>query len=651
MTQTPLTGNESYPGGDARFRSLVENLLETLVILDGQGRLVYASPSHETLTGYPNAERIGRDALELIHPEDAPALRAALGGLIANADSTVDVEVRILHRSGEWRTLECRGKNLLHDPAIGGIVVSAKDVTDRKRIEEQLRVERAYFYELFEGAPEAILIVSLEDRVIRLNSEFTRLFGYTQEEAVGKPVNDLIVPDDLREQAETLTRKVGSGERINIESVRRHKDGHLINVSVLSRPVAADQSSACYVIYRDISARKESERALRESEQQLRQAQKMDAVGRLAGGIAHDFNTLLTAMTGHAELLLENDGLPEIVRDELEEICRAGNRAVALTRQLLTFSRNQVVQPKVIDLDATVRDLEGMFRRLIGEDVAVDTSYGAGSARILADRGQIEQVVLNLVLNARDAMPAGGRLTIETRPVLVHRGKSHIHGGVEAGRYLLLSVTDTGLGMTEETISRAFEPFYSTKEPGKGTGLGLSTVYGIIAQAGGGIALESDRGHGTNVRIYLPLAEQEAPLEAVPEVTAPRHGTETVLLAEDEAAVRSLVRRILSKQGYRVIEAEHGAAALHLCETYPEPIDLLLTDVIMPHLSGRKLVERCAVLRPTMRVLYMSGYNEDEIMHHGVREQGMPFLQKPFSPIELARKVRDTLDSAEAVSH
>ena len=637
------------PSGTEQLRLLAGNLSEYVVLLDASGRILFASPAAADLSGYSPEEREGGTAFDLVHPDDAARVARALAQVVAHAGSAVTLSCRIGHKDGGWRHIHARATNLLHEPAVAGILVAAHDITDQKLAEEQLRVERAYFYELFEGAPEAIAIVSGEDRVMRINSEFERTFGYPAEEAVGRRINELIVPDDLLDSAEALTKEVAAGSRISVETVRRRKDGELLDVSILSRPIrVAGASEACYAIYRDITEQKRSEQALRQSEQQLRQAQKMEAVGRLAGGIAHDFNNLLTAMTGHAELLLENDGLPELVRDEIEEIVRAGNRAVALTRQLLTFSRKQVVQPKVLDLDGIVRELEGMFRRLIGDEITLNTALGAGGARVQADRGQIEQVLLNLVLNARDAMAHGGRLSIETRPVHVQPGKAHIHGGVAPGRYLLLSVTDTGTGMDEETLSRAFEPFFTTKEPGKGTGLGLSTAYGIIAQAGGGIALESDRGHGTSVRVYLPFVDaagaQEATVEPTTVAMGSLNGTETVLLAEDEPTVRSLARRILQRHGYTILEAQNGAAALHVAETHPHPIHLLLTDVVMPQINGRRLAERCRLLRPEMRVVFMSGYNEEEIMHHGIRELSMHLLAKPFSPKELASVVRAALD-------
>jgi len=391
----------------------------------------------------------------------------------------------------------------------------------------------------------------------------------------------------------------------------------------------------------------------REKAEQLRQSQKMEAVGKLAGGIAHDFNNLLTAINGYSELTMRQLQPEDPLRRNVEEIKKAGDRAAGLTRQLLAFSRKQVLQPKVFDLNTVVAEMEKMLHRLIGEDIELKTVLDANLGSIKADPGQIEQVMMNLAVNARDAMPQGGKLTIETANVSLDEEYAAHHVAVKSGSYVVLSVSDNGSGMDEETQARIFEPFYTTKEQGKGTGLGLSTVYGIVKQSGGSIWVYSEIGQGTTFKIYLPRAASGAPeYQRSPELQISLRGTETILMAEDDDRVRSLVGKVLGGYGYRIIEAANGAAALSICENNDgEPIHLLLTDVIMPEMSGRDLADRFNLLRPDSKVLYMSGYTDEAIVHHGVLDADASFIQKPFTPDSLARKVREILGLTELKGH
>jgi signal transduction histidine kinase/CheY-like chemotaxis protein len=389
--------------------------------------------------------------------------------------------------------------------------------------------------------------------------------------------------------------------------------------------------------------RERADAKLRQHEEQLRQAQKMEAVGRLAGGVAHDFNNILSVVLGTSAAILDDLEPRAPLRAEIEAIHQAGERAGALTRQLLAFSRQQVLAPRVVDVAEVVVGLEPLLRRLVGEDITLTVERPPTAAPVLADAGQLEQVLVNLAVNARDAMPAGGTLTIEA--AVAPGGGAHADVG--RGEHVVLSVSDSGHGMDEATRARIFEPFFTTKEGGKGTGLGLSTVYGIVTQSGGHVSVESAPGAGTTFRLYFPRAEGEVEREArEPAGPAPLRGSDTVLLVEDEDQVRATVRSILRRSGYTVLEAQNGGEAFLVCEQYGSKIDLLLTDVVMPRMSGTDLAKRLEVLRPEMRVLYMSGHTRDAVIHDGVASQGISFLQKPVTPDALLRKVRDVLDGA-----
>ncbi|MGH7163128.1 MAG: ATP-binding protein, partial [Planctomycetota bacterium] len=396
--------------------------------------------------------------------------------------------------------------------------------------------------------------------------------------------------------------------------------------------------------------RKRVEEETRRREQQLRQSQKMEAIGQLAGGVAHDFNNLLTVMMGHGDAALHQlrDGDP--LRANLAEIRKAAERATALTRQLLAFSRKQVLTPKVFTLNLVVTDLEKMLRRLIGENIELVARLDPELGRVRADVGQIEQVLMNLVVNARDAMPNGGRLTIETRNATLDAVAVARMPGAKAGDHVLLSVSDTGVGMDKSVMARLFEPFFTTKEHGKGTGLGLATVYGIVKQSGGWIGAESEPGKGSTFSVYLPIVIAPATTIVRPAARPASRGHETILLVEDEAGVRALVTQILRGGGYTVLDASEGGEALLICERHRTLIDLMVTDVIMPRMSGRELAERLAPLRPAMKTLYLSGHTDDVVLREGLLKDRMDFLHKPFTADDLLAKVREVLDRAPAVA-
>ena len=428
-----------------------------------------------------------------------------------------------------------------------------------------------------------------------------------------------------------------------IESLNQGLEDH---VSERTHQLAAVNQN----LQAEVNERKSAQAELERSAEQLRQSQKMEAIGQLAGGVAHDFNNLLTAITGHSQLCLKHLKPEDPLHRHIEQIQKSGERAASLTRQLLAFSRKQILQPKIIDLNRIVVDMNKMLQRLIGEDIDLLMGLAADLGKVKADPNQIEQVLLNLSINARDAMPRGGRLTIETSNVDLSEEYSHDHVSVRSGQYVMLAVSDNGCGIDAETQTHIFEPFFTTKEVGKGTGLGLATVYGIVKQSEGTIWVYSEVGRGTTFKIYLPCAE--APVKEI-EIETDNlellQGTETVLLVEDEELVREMATEILRDSGYQVLEARHGHEALTLGRQHSGAIHLMLTDVVMPQMSGRELAEQLTPLRREMKVLYMSGYTDDAIVHHGVLEEGTAFIGKPFTPSALARKVRETLDAAVAV--
>jgi len=497
------------------------------------------------------------------------------------------------------------------------------------------------FRAVLDAAPTAMVVVDAEGHIVLANAHAGTVFGYEPGELAGQPVENLL-PESMRDvhrrhrdrfAAEPRTRRMGIG----LELAGRRSDGSQFPAEVGLSTFESAGSLFVIAAVHDVTERQRLET-------QLRQAQKMEAIGRLAGGVAHDFNNVLTAMNGYADVVLAE--LPEDseFRTDIEEIRRAGERAAALTRQLLALGRRQVLAPKVMDLRELVEGLDGMLRRLVGEDVTYRTVLGDERCLVRADHGQLEQVVLNLVVNARDAMPRGGVLTVETKVVGISRPPAS-KGSDRGGHQVMLAVTDTGMGMDAATKARIFEPFFTTKPQGKGTGLGLATVYGVVAQSGGQISVYSEPDRGTTFAIHLPWVGEEPAAEAPAEAAPSPGGSETILVAEDDTAVRNLTSLILRHRGYTVLEAADASAALDLALRHPGTIDLLLTDVVMPGFGGPALARQLLEAHGEAKVLFMSGYTDDAIVHHGVLEEGVAFLQKPFSPDALARKVRETLDA------
>jgi PAS domain S-box-containing protein len=520
---------------------------------------------------------------------------------------------------------------------------------ERKLAEKALRDSEGRYRLLFESNPLPMWVYDVETLgFLAVNAAVVNSYGYSREEFLSMTIKDIRPVEDIP----ALLKKISTASaQLNESSTWRHqkKDQTVIDVEITSHPLDFAGRRARLVLAHDITERKRAEEALQLTEEQLRQALKMEAVGKLAGGVAHDFNNLLTAITGHSEMCLKRLTPEDSLHRHLDQIKKAGDRAAALTRQLLAFSRKQILQPEVLDLNHIVLELSKMLQRLIGEDVDLLMGLAADLGKVKADPNQLEQVLMNLVVNARDAMPKGGKLTIETSNVHLSEEFADRHVSVPAGHYVMLAVSDSGCGMDAETQARIYEPFFTTKEVGKGTGLGLATVYGIVKQSEGSIWVYSELGMGTTFKIYLPAVEcQQAKVAVGVENPELLMGVETVLLVEDEEVVREMATEILRENGYHVMEAKHPQEALSLAAQYDGIIHLMLTDVVMPQMSGRDLAEQLMPTRPDMKVLYMSGYTDDAIVHHGVLEEGTAFIAKPFSIDGLARKLREVLDESVA---
>jgi two-component system cell cycle sensor histidine kinase/response regulator CckA len=519
---------------------------------------------------------------------------------------------------------------------------------ERKGIEEALRESEEKFRQMYDEAPVGYHELDREGRIIRVNRTELEILGYTAEELLGRHVWKFVVEEEITRQVIMAKITGDVSFRETFERTYRRKNGTTLPVLIEDRTIRDKKGRIIGIrsMIEDISERRRAEEVLQKSEEQLRQWQRVEAIGRLAGGVAHDFNNLLMTIKGRSELLLGELDPRDPRHEEVEEIRKAAERATSLTRQLLAFGRRQVLQPQVLDLNEVVANMDRMLQRLIGEDIQLLTILDPELWSVKVDPGQFEQVIMNLAVNARDAMPGGGKLTIETANVVLDEDYARRHVSVKPGPCVMLAVTDNGIGMDKEVQSHLFEPFFTTKEKGEGTGLGLSTVYGIIKQSGGNIWAYSEPGQGTTFKVYLPRVE-EAVKKYTPR-TAPTvlpGGSETVLLVEDEEAVRTIVSKILKNKGYTVLEAHHGNEALRICEHYDGPIQLMVTDVVMPQMSGRELAERLMLLRPEIRVLFMSGYPDNALVHHGVLGASTAFLQKPFTLNALEYKIRELLDA------
>jgi PAS domain S-box-containing protein len=525
------------------------------------------------------------------------------------------------------------------------VVLAVHDITARKRTEQALRESQEMFQKAFQASPDTMVLHSLsEGRHMDVNESFLRLIGYRREELVGRTAMDLGLWWDLAQGDEYLRVLREQGRVRDLEICVRTKSGEARTL-LLSAEVIEIAGQDCVVaIGKDISERKQAEQERMRLEEQLRQAQKIEAVGRLAGGVAHDFNNILMVINGYVQLVLRKLSPRHPLRQNLNEIRKAGERAASLTGQLLAFSRRQILVPRILDLNKVVADTKEMLRRVIGEDVELVIRQGHKLAKVLADPGQIAQVLVNLAVNARDAMPGGGRLTIETGNVDLREAETGDLPGAASGPYVMLAVSDTGVGISKEVMEHMFEPFFTTRERGKGTGLGLSMVYGVVKQSGGYVRVQSEPGQGSTFRIYLPCAQVGSGKPAARSTKARlAKGRETILVVEDELAVRQVVAATLRSCGYKVLEAGSGEEAMRRLRRHEGPLHLVLCDLVMPRMNGRKAADSVRTLYPEVKVVFMSGYTDDALLRHGVSDTQGSFLPKPFTIEALTRKVREVL--------
>jgi two-component system, cell cycle sensor histidine kinase and response regulator CckA len=652
---------------DITLRSIGDGVIST----DADGRIAEMNYAAEKMTGWASADASGMPLSEVFRivneetrePAANPAIRVLREGVMTGLAS----HTALISRDGLERSIADSSAPIRDAGGVmRGMVIVFRDTTEERKAEAAARKNEALFSRLSTAGIIGIQVADLNGTVTDANDTVLRTIGYTRREIVSGAIRwaDLTPPEWQAADRAALVELKTSGVSRPREKEYFRKDGSrapvLVGVAMLdeaksiafvldlteSRRVEEVGARLAVEATQQRTGRQQAEESLRKAEELLRQSQKMEAVGRLAGGIAHDFNNLLSVILGYGRLLLEDLKAEDPMRAEVDEIVRAGDRAASLTRQLLAFSRQQVLQPKVLDLNDTLGGMSKMLGRMISENVELTFHPGASLGRVFVDPGQIEQIVMNLVLNARDAMPTGGKLTVETANVQLDDDFATEHSGVRPGLHVMLSVTDTGMGIDQAILDRIYEPFFTTKEQGKGTGLGLATVFGIVKQSGGTIDVDSTLGEGTTFTIYLPSTDQ--PAETVVDTgrfLLRGRASETILLVEDEEQVRGLTRNILQRAGYRVLESATGGDALLTCEQHSGQIDLLLTDVVMPKIGGRQLAERLAGIRPRMKTLFMSGYTDDTIVHQGVLVAGVAFLQKPLTPGALLAKVREVLEA------
>ncbi len=625
---------------EQNYRRLVD-LAPDALLVHSEGTVAYANAAALRLFGASSVrDLLGARLDDLVHPDFRAVAEQRIATILTAQRATPLMEQVWVRLDGTPIDVEVTGAPVLHDGR-KAVQVILRNIADRKQVQAQLREAHEQLRAVVEASPLAIITLDREGRVRTWNAAAERLYGWKADEVIGQPM-PIVPPGGLEKFRQRMARALEGETFRHEEEARLRADGTLVDVEFHSAPYRDADGRVAGII--SLSSDMTAIKAL---EQQLRQAQKMEAIGRLAGGVAHDFNNVLTAILATTELMAGDLAPNASLHADIGEIRAAAERAAALTRQLLAFSRQQVMRPQVLDVNALVSNVESLLRRLLGEDITLRTELAPGGGRVRADAGQMEQVLMNLAVNARDAMPDGGTLTIQTAHTDVLTPLPGDRSAIQPGSYITITVSDTGIGMDEFTREHLFEPFFTTKAAGKGTGLGLATVYGIVKQSGGYIWADSEPGAGATFTVYLPRVTDAARAEEPRGSTSrkSRGGQETILLVEDDLAIRAVSQRILSSYGYVVLLAADGADAIRIAERHPGTIDLLVTDVVMPGMNGRQLAERLRALGFARRVLYVSGYTDDAILRHGVLAPGTSFLHKPYNPDTLARHVREALDA------
>jgi PAS domain S-box-containing protein len=623
----------------------LESSINAIALSGLDGKLTYVNPAFLKLWGYRDRREVkGRSAIEFwVSPDEAAQVMAAL-----QKTGQWSGEMKAANKDGGAIDLELTACVILGvDGGPTGMFAAFHDITERKLANEARRESEERYSALFRGAAEGILVADLETKMFTYaNPAICRMLGYSEEELRRLGVQDIHPAESMEHVIGEFQAQARGEKALAPELPCQRKDGSVIYADITASGMVLNKKHYNVGFFSDVTDRKLAKQEREKLEEQIRASQKMEAIGGLAGGVAHDFNNLLSVILSYTGFAMGavKDGDP--LKDDLLEVKKAADRAVALTRQLLAFSRKQVLQPVALDLNQISTGVEKMLRRILGEDIDLVQTLAPDLGLTLADPGQLEQVLMNLVVNARDAMPEGGKLTIETSNVEIDEEYAARHVAVTPGSYVQIAVTDTGSGMDEQTRARIFEPFFTTKPKGKGTGLGLSTVYGIVKQSGGNVWVYSELGQGTTFKVYLPRELSATTATAIKPSAIPRRvtGTETILVVEDEEALRKVAKRSLEAAGYRVLTAAAGDDALLVSAQHAGDIQLLLTDVVMPRMSGRVLAQELAKTRPTLKIVYMSGYTDNAIVHHGVLDAGTHFLAKPFTSAALTEKVREVLD-------
>lgn len=669
---------QQFRMAEQRYRYLLQCSSDVVTIAQPDGSIQFISPAVQGALGYLPRDVVGRNIFHYVHPDDVLIAQDMFTAALQKPGYASSIEIRLRKHEGGYTPFDIVANNLLATPAVGGIIITAKDLSGRKVAEKELEKEKeelesrdrqrtaelakinqmliaeinereqtenalrdsqSLLQAALESTADGILVVDLQGKIVTTNGRFAGMWNIPEdvlrerrdEQTLSFVVNQLKSPAQFLSKVKALYASPSESSY----DVLEFKDGRVFER--YSQPQKVGEKTVGRVwSFRDVTEH-------RQLEDYLRQAQKMEAIGRLAGGIAHDFNNLLMVIMGHCEELKAGNDIAKM-RHSTEEILAAALRAASLTKQLLAFSRRQVLAPRLLDVNTILGDLSGMLRRLIGEDIELLISPCESAAYVSADPAQLDQVVVNLIVNARDAMPKGGRLTLQAQTVELGEDLTNGAASVPPGNYVLVKVSDTGTGMTQETLSRIFEPFFTTKELGQGTGLGLATAYGVVRQSNGHILVRSAVGQGTTFEIYLPRVDVSSSITVAPSLpNGPCHGSETILLVEDQEGLRVLIKTFLEGQGYTVLAAGNGMEALSMVDSYPRSIHLLVTDVVMPDIRGTEVAERLLKCRPSTQIIYISGYSDEEIT-----DSSAAFLQKPFRMQELGVKIRNMLDKSRA---